>query len=647
MASGDGEFAEEHDNEDDDDDNEYHRFGSLDSSDSTLSVLILSQPDYVLPLTCKQKTTPSIDMFDTVSPKALHVHQQQQQQHQPSKMNYASKKTIFHGDVNAFAVEIVAATEEHEKGALAQLLEASFGCFPDRDYCVIGIPSTTPAFPFLRYFVRVTPRPICNFEQELYVLHRNCISCSLEVRSAMRSDLPVIEKLIANIHKQKNCLTDFKKAVGIIDDDDEFDIDDTTEIPSSIEAYVMLSNGTPVGIAVLKEEDDVEYLKTHYDLKNWFDERHNKTGSYGVIQHLTLTPIFQKRSRFFLKELHRLSDFSVLFYRLTPGDTVSIRRRRPLTAVLGDLLFVKPKVKPEFNHVNLEGCEPQPVVHRIDPPFTLHCSTKDTCSLPRNEINAKLVIVGSSETALAFLESLLYCYDNTRQVTFTNVTMIAPHVLNHQKEPNAARDMMFVTTSNLSYSYLQMHQTKTYMSMLNGVLTEIDRKNKKIVLNDGEVLNYDFLFLMCGEQYQKPMRSDRKTYNEYPNNVFIINTETDASHSLHSLHNIMSTSSKSLSNKCIVVYGHNLHAYCCLSALLEFGVPVNYLVFVEPFPPETETIPPHAVSCFNDSDVDAKVQMTMLEIGITVYSNYYFQEWTYNKVIIVLSVSNSEKLLNI
>lgn len=85
----------------------------------------------------------------------------------------------------------------------------------------------------------------------------------------------------------------------------------------------------------------------------------------------------------------------------------------------------------------------------------------------------------------------------------------------------------------------------------------------------------------------------------------------------------------------IVVYGHNLRAYCCISALLEYGVPADHLIFVEPFPPPhtVSSIPPHAVSCFNDSDVDAKVQATLFDLGVTVYSGYYFLEWTHNKAI--------------
>lgn len=266
-----------------------YRSESLDSSDSNLSVMILSQSDYQ---SHKQLVT-SLEIFDTASSKTY-------------RNRIPIKMPIYHGAPNAFVIEIVAAMGEHENGALVQLLEASFGCFPNRDYCIIGIPSTIPVFPILKYFVRVTPRPICSFQQELYVLHRNTISSTLFVREMIHSDLNGVEKLIS---KQETFMADFKMAV----------------LQDNCFGYVMLNGGVPVGIAIIKQEEDVEYLKTHYELNKWFDEGHHKAGSHGVIEHLLLTPIFQRHSRFFLNELHRLSDFTILYYRLTPKDGVRNR----------------------------------------------------------------------------------------------------------------------------------------------------------------------------------------------------------------------------------------------------------------------------------------------------------------------------------
>lgn len=287
------------------------RSESLNSSDSTLSIMVLSgvDDDIQKQQSNKQRQADNIsEAFDSESVKMYQSYQQRA----------LSKTPTFHGEPNAFVVEIAAAIPEHENGALIQLLEASFGCFPDRDYCIIGIPSTTPPFSLLRYFVRATPRPVCMFKQELYVLHRNTISSSLEVREAVSSDLSNVEKLVSTIPKQEMFLYNFKMAIsGHTEGNDAF-----------IAAYVMLNRGSPVGVAVLKEEDDVEYLKTHYELNNWFDELHHKAGSHGLIEHLILTPIFQKHSCFFLSELHRISDFTVLYYKVSPNDSVNSKRER-------------------------------------------------------------------------------------------------------------------------------------------------------------------------------------------------------------------------------------------------------------------------------------------------------------------------------
>lgn len=123
---------------------------------------------------------------------------------------------------------------EHDL-ALAELLEASFECFPERDYCVMGLPSTVPTFPLLEHFVRVAPRAMCTYPQEVYVVHRNAINSPMTVRVALRSDLQAVEKLVATIPRQELFLNDFKCAIYSVD--------------SNVKAYVILNEDRHVGVA--------------------------------------------------------------------------------------------------------------------------------------------------------------------------------------------------------------------------------------------------------------------------------------------------------------------------------------------------------------------------------------------------------------
>lgn len=58
---------------------------------------------------------------------------------------------------------------------------------------------------------------------------------------------------------------------------------------------MVLTSGTDiVGMAVVQEEEDFEYLRTHYELKPWLDESKHTLGSRGLILHLLISPIFQR-----------------------------------------------------------------------------------------------------------------------------------------------------------------------------------------------------------------------------------------------------------------------------------------------------------------------------------------------------------------
>lgn len=60
---------------------------------------------------------------------------------------------VYHGDVNAFVLEIFAMKDEIKRRWSRNFMEAAFECFPDLDYCVILLPFSHPYFPLLQHFV--------------------------------------------------------------------------------------------------------------------------------------------------------------------------------------------------------------------------------------------------------------------------------------------------------------------------------------------------------------------------------------------------------------------------------------------------------------------------------------------------------------
>nr|CAI5824828.1 unnamed protein product [Callosobruchus analis] len=245
----------------------------------------------------------------------------------------------FHGEPNAFCLEIAAAYPDHEVG-LMQLFEAAFETFPDREYCIMAVPSTTPINRLTKFFTRIAPRSTGVFPYELYTLHKSAVLGSVRVVAGRSEHIPAVKRLISTIPNNSLAFQQFEKGIK-----QKY----TPYLP-----FVFLCEEQVMGIAVLSEETDLLYLQSHYDL-SYINASVHKPDSYGVIETLLMNPIFQRHSKFFLRELHRLGDFSVLFYRHTPYDTTEAYRERPLMNLLQFMLPLAPRKLPDYDMAVLEA----------------------------------------------------------------------------------------------------------------------------------------------------------------------------------------------------------------------------------------------------------------------------------------------------
>ncbi|KAK9704483.1 Cilia- and flagella-associated protein 61, N-terminal domain [Popillia japonica] len=521
---------------------------------------------------------------------------------------YHPKVPVYHGNGNAFVIEVLAVKPQHE-ASLRYLLAASFECFPDRDYCCLCMPSTETPFPLLKLLVRVTPRPSSNFEMELYVAHRCAISSDLVVREAQRSDVEVLDAMCGRlktntIHSQL--------------------IQSVTALDSKYSTYIFQSGKTVIGFAILSEENDIEYVNSHYQLSAWTDMNRHKVGCHGTINCFIMSPIFDKHTRFFLQELHRLSDYSILFYRIFPDD-MNVNQTRRIACSLGVLLPVIPSSLSENEVTSTEFWKLPEVLNHMEDPYSLYISTPLHCGLTRTEINIKIVVVGASDVALSFLVELLFKNNPNYRVTFNNITLVSPHGVCRQRT-NKVRDILIPSRGVLHGYYLSQLSLRTYVNIVNGVMTAINRKQKTITVNN-TFLPYDMLFLTCGRQYQMPQRTGKGRRAEFPDNVFIVNSEIDADVALMKLNRIISD--LAMSKYTVVVYGHNMEALSCLAALLEFGIPSVNLVLVYPVPRDDESYSHYLV--FDDSDVEEAVLEEIRSLGIEIYSGFHFVNWSFDE----------------
>ena len=115
-------------------------------------------------------------------------------------------------------------------------------------------------------------------------------------------------------------------------------------------------------------------------------------------------------------------------------------------------------------------------------------------------INARIVVIGASDTGIAFLESIAFC----PHLRFNNVTLVSPHGLPHELPPDELRRMMRGHSECYQREDATTMSLRSWINVVYGKMTGIDRRKKFVIVDKGLVVPYDHLVITCGLQYQTP-----------------------------------------------------------------------------------------------------------------------------------------------
>jgi len=77
-----------------------------------------------------------------------------------------------------------------------------------------------------------------------------------------------------------------------------------------LRAYVAMVNQQVVGVAVLRAEYDIEYIRIYFN--------HHARTEHGHLHHFALNPIFHHFTKYFLKEILRKTHKTSLYYPVLP-----------------------------------------------------------------------------------------------------------------------------------------------------------------------------------------------------------------------------------------------------------------------------------------------------------------------------------------
>uniref|UniRef100_UPI00398F1531 cilia- and flagella-associated protein 61 n=1 Tax=Pristiophorus japonicus TaxID=55135 RepID=UPI00398F1531 len=525
---------------------------------------------------------------------------------------------------NVFCIQLFCIDEKYETRS-QDFLPYIFNLYPDRDYCVITVPHVVPEFPLLKDFIRAVPYSKTTLPQELYITHRKGLLKSFVVRLATNNDTKGIESLVQSLELQQNILANLNIYNRCRRDPDG----------TPIQAIVAEVFTEIVGIAIIRNEEDIEYIRSHYNIENFIYFNHHQREEHGHLYHFALIPIFHHFTRHFLKEILRITFKTCLYYPVYPNlsrTKINNPLAHSLTSALHYLVPVRRRRQIIYPLEQLGINAPSKRITQEKPNYALNHINRKLTLEPKVTINSRIVVIGSSEVAISFLETLVFC----PHLRFNNITFVSTCGC-----PGTHSNPVCRRFQARSHSYEHDDYTlislQSWVNVVIGKMIGIDRAAKHVLVTGDTKVPYEHLILCTGQQFQatcptgvdiKEMLTnkdvivdpDKQFTEKIPSNLFILNNHDTCDNALHWLKR------HSVNNKeNIIVYGSAIEAYITVNTILTFGIDGSFVHLVKP-PTNSK------ISCFNNSVIETAVDEALRNANVSVYSNCLLARWNDGKV---------------
>ena len=239
--------------------------------------------------------------------------------------------------------------------------------------------------------------------------------------------------------------------------------------------------GQVVGYVIFGFDVDVESLATCFDLGAVVDEAQHGADAHAHLEECVMNPVFAHRKKAVVLDAMRLFRKTLATYR---------SGAEPQGGEIPDVVACDFRLcagrKP------LEGLR--------DANFALFAFTNRIAAAPRVAVNARVVVVGATETALATVDRLA----SHPTAAFNNVALVAAGgglvIQKNGGAGSAAYDAAGVAKLALG--------SAAGAQVVDAEMTGLDRANKAVLLSDGTELPYDVLALATGHRDQTRVAMD-------------------------------------------------------------------------------------------------------------------------------------------
>ncbi|XP_072218988.1 cilia- and flagella-associated protein 61 [Leuresthes tenuis] len=589
-------------------DRPYHIVDVIESQNEHLLVAVCEDDGVVvgfITATAKVDMKKLCSNYDVSEFDGLNIEQQQKHEEPQEETQLTG---ALSGKSNAFCINYLFMDKKYETRS-AEFIPYMFQYFSDYKYCIMTLPTVQPKFPLLQNFAHVRSGPTSSLLHEVYIFDITGLR-NLEVRQAVVADRPAVSELVKDLNQNKSLLQDLDSFYSTRSD--------LNAVP--LQAFVAQMDSRVVGVLIIRNEQDIEYLRAHYNIENFIYFSHHRYEEHAHIRHFVLKPSFQSFTKHMFKEVLRLTHKSCLYYKLyPPHHSQESSCMHSLNFVLKCAVPVRPRRQIIYPLEELGINAPSRRLTEDQAPFALSLISRKLTMEPKFTINNRIVVVGASDTGLAFLEELCLC----PHLRFNNLVLISTHGYpgNYDQE-----DVGFLSTS---YAYSSRDLARipvlSAASVLTGKMVCINRKSQYVLMSGGQKVPYDHLILCTGLQYQVPCPTGvdvsqpitnsqlppQSTHCRYtgpvPSNLFTINDP----HDCMAARRWLCANFVELEDNAIV-YGNSIDVYTTTETLLRLGIHGSRIHLV--LPP-----PAPGFACFTDSAVDRAVATAMKNSNVQVH----------------------------
>ncbi|CAG4996675.1 unnamed protein product [Parnassius apollo] len=359
------------------------------------------------------------------------------------------------------------------------LLEAAFEAMKVYDYCIIRVPCSEKSFPLLQHFCFVPTKPNICSKYALYIAHRNAVLSKLRVREAELIDVPLIAQILNTLEAKETMWT----------------VEKSVKKKNEERIFVLKSGSSIVGLGVLETTEQKDFIQSKYNLDSYQIHKYHYRSQgiyagFSTLKTVLVYPVFEAHFRFFVREMMRLSECNNLLWLTAYRNKWAAHKVNSIASVMIPLL---PR-KSEVDCTSVRQPQKRCLFSNSLETFSTWFISKKYTSLPKANVDTRIVIVGASRTTMAFLNALLF--GRVKFVTLANGGKV-PY------------DLLFLL-------FGKQYQHPYYMKKIKNRDDEI--KTKKVPL-------YTPLDV--------PKCTREKITSKYtPENVFIINNLADANKAL-------------------------------------------------------------------------------------------------------------------